>query len=101
MTKLARDSKRFTRRVEIWTGVKRWLAVVGGAAVVTFVLIAMIPRPAGAGAGAGKRCCGSISTVLGVPCAEDEACWDCVTMGNFICGTVVVPSLGSVYVFTG
>jgi hypothetical protein len=30
------------------TGVKRWLAVVGCAAVVTFVLIALAPAPAGA-----------------------------------------------------
>lgn len=25
------------------------------------------------------------------PCAEDEPCWDCATMGNRICGTPTYP----------
>ena len=28
-----------------------------------------------------------------VPCQEDEACWDCSTMGNLICGPGAVGSL--------
>jgi hypothetical protein len=27
-----------------------------------------------------------IDTLTATPCAEDDPCWDCATMGNRICG---------------
>jgi len=26
-----------------------------------------------------------------VPCQEDQACWNCHTMGNRICGPILIP----------
>jgi len=53
---------------------------------VRAVVMAMLLALTGAAAAACMPAINAVPDLIG--CQEDEACWDCATMGNRICGPV-------------